>query len=83
MSKESAEVITFLSTKVVEFEIKTKALTELLVENTSITMEDVNEKCEFIENRDFPDFRSKIREPLNEYNESFGEHKSDPNKSWY
>jgi hypothetical protein len=55
-------------------------------------MEEFREKYNYIEGRDFDKLKAELAKSIIEYakteetdgyNESFGEHKNDPNKSWY
>lgn len=80
------------SSKIIDAEIKTRALVDLLIEKEVITMKELEEKYNYIEGRDFDKLKGELSKSIREYarandsegyNESFGEHKNDPNKSWY
>ncbi len=64
MDKNLAVIITDLSIELIRLKIETKALSELLVETTSLTSEDISAKRDFIEKRDHPDYKSKLRAPF-------------------
>lgn len=58
--KIEATIMTQLVTKVLDLEIKTRALTELLVKSGNITMEELKETYDVIENRDFANTKEDL-----------------------
>jgi hypothetical protein len=92
MSDNLRAVSLAYGSKAIDAEIKTRALLDLLIEKEIITMEEFREKYNYIEGRDFDKLKAELAKSIIEYakteetdgyNESFGEHKNDPNKSWY
>ena len=64
---ETAKLYNEMSITLLDLKIKTNALTELLLEHTSVSFEDIDVKIDLVERRDFPGSRSRIKASLDEY----------------
>lgn len=65
--KLSMTNMTYLITKVLDLELKTAALTNLLIKSGTVTMEELKEMYEAIENRDYPNKKKELMESLDKY----------------
>lgn len=59
--------ITHLITKVLDLEIKTTVLTNIVVKSGAATMEELRELYEAVENRDYPNKTNELMESLDRY----------------
>lgn len=81
-----------LASKIIDMETRCKVLEELLIEKESISEQEIEKKYKLVMARDgkkmYEDMVKRFTEGAEndaesvEYNESFGEYKADPNKSW-
>jgi hypothetical protein len=69
MASDISIVALALSTKIIDTEIKVRALGNLLVDKEIVTMKEIEEKYKFIEDRDFEKLKAEILELITEYAE--------------
>ena len=67
MDKDLAIVLTNLSIKVLDLEIKNRVMTDILVESKSITTDELDEKYKVVEENDFKNARKELLESLNDF----------------
>lgn len=73
MDKNVAVLLANMSTKIIDLEIKNQIVTNILVENGSITRDELEEKYKTIDESDFAEIRSGIMESLDVYIKNFDE----------
>lgn len=67
MEKKLDASILALGSKIINAEIKMQTLKELLIEKEIVSQEELNEKYQFVMDRDFDKFKSELNESLRKY----------------
>lgn len=67
MEKKLDASILALGSKIINAEIKMQTLKELLIEKEIVSQEELNEKYQFVMDRDFDKFKSELNESLRKF----------------
>lgn len=67
MEKKLDASILALGSKIINAEIKMQTLKELLIEKEIVTQEELDEKYQFVMDRDFDKFKSELNESLRKF----------------
>lgn len=67
MEKKLDASILALGSKIINAEIKMQTLKELLIEKELVSQEELNEKYQFVMDRDFDKFKSELNESLRKF----------------